>query len=112
RRLYIDSEKELKEFKFAFRVHHPDIQSKPVTVRYGGKNGILNEVIMKDRSWKNIEIPVTEDYLYKFESPLNRTEWYFVLSLDVSRTWVPKEWGVNNDPRELGVAVWIGKLKE
>ena len=35
---------------------------------------------------------------------------YVVVSFEVSRNWVPKKWGINNDPRELGAAVLIPKL--
>lgn len=93
------------QIKLAFKVHHPDLQSKPVTVKYGGKKGVIHEMILKDHSWKMVEIQVTSDYI--FVSPDKPEKKYFVLSLDVSRTWVPKKWGVNEDTRELGVAVSI-----
>ncbi len=35
---------------------------------------------------------------------------YALVRLDVSRTWRPKEWHVNDDTRELGIAVQIPKL--
>jgi O-antigen ligase len=107
RRLYVDNVKVLKTVKVAFQVHHSDIQTNPVIVSYGGKFGTRHDIIIKDYSWHNIEIPFTEEYIFKFASPLKRQEEYFILSLDVSRTWVPKEWGVNDDPRELGVAVLL-----
>jgi O-antigen ligase len=105
--LYIDDDKKLNRLKLAFKVYHPDVQEKPVTVEFGGKSGPVNSVILGDHLWKEIEIPFTDEYKYSFVSPSRRKEWYFVLSLDVSRTWVPKDWGVNNDQRELGVAVLL-----
>ena len=35
---------------------------------------------------------------------------YVILKLDVSRTWNPKKWGVNDDSRDLGLAVSIPQL--
>jgi O-antigen ligase len=91
-------------------VHHPDVQSKPVTVKYGGKSGAVNEVIFYDKSWQSVEIPVSADYLIESVLPNKKTRKYFVISLDVSRTWTPQEWGKSRDPRELGVAVLISDL--
>jgi hypothetical protein len=105
--LYINKEKIPKKINLAFKIHHPDVESNPVTVRYGGKSGTFHEVIIKNHSWSNIEIHFTDDNIFKFASPYNVTQWNFVLSLDISRTWIPKEWAVNSDSRELGMAVLI-----
>jgi len=91
-------------------VQHPDTIQKPVTVRYGGKSGAIHQVIFKDSSWITVQIPVTEDHIFEFTNPGGAIEKYFVLSLDVSRTWVPKEWGISGDTRELGVAVIMPKF--
>lgn len=98
------------KIKLTFIAHHPDIQLKPVTVKYGGKAGVVHEVVLKEHSWKTIEIPVTMDYIYEIVAPNKSLKRYFVLSLDVSRTWIPKEWDVNDDTRELGLAVLIPNL--
>jgi O-antigen ligase len=108
--LITDEEKNIKEFTLAFKLNHPDIQLNPVTLSYGGKAGTLHQVVINNNAWNDIKIPVSEDYIFEFENPWNITERYFILSLDVSRTWVPKEWGVNDDPRELGVAVVISNV--
>ena len=95
------------KIKLTFSAHHPDIQLKPVTVKYGGKGGAVHEVVLKDHSWKTIEIPVTRDYIFEMTIPNKSLKRFFVLSLDVSRTWIPKEWEINDDTRELGVAVML-----
>ena len=65
---------------------------------------------MNDKSWKIVEIPVTMDYIFEFRGLNKLRKRYFVVSLNVSRTWIPKEWDVNEDKRELGVAVLIPNL--
>jgi hypothetical protein len=111
----MDIAKELKTVKVAFQVHYPDIQTNPVIVRYGGKSGAVHELVITDHSWNVIAISDTEEYVYRVledylsENPdrIDADNQDFVLSLDISHTWVPKEWGVNDDPRELGVAVLL-----
>lgn len=92
-----------------FRVDHPDIGQEPVRVSYGGRNGPVHDLLFKDHNPQTVEIPLSGDYLYEIANPFkaNLLNRYFVLSLDVSRTWVPKDFGVNDDTRELGVGVLI-----
>jgi len=92
-----------------FRVYHPDVGQKPVRVSYGGKEGPVHDLLFKDHNPQTVEIPLSGDYLYEIVNPfkVNLLNRYFVLSLDVSRTWVPKELGVSDDTRELGVGVLI-----
>jgi O-antigen ligase len=99
-----------ENIRLKISVHHPDIQIHPVTVRYGGKYGPVHKAVIMDNSWKSLEIEVTEDYIYDFISSYKRREIYIVLSFDVSRTWIPKEWGLGDDTRELGVAVLMEGL--
>jgi hypothetical protein len=94
-----------KMARIKLMVNHPDLINEPVTVRYGGKEGPVHTVLFNEYTVKEIEIPVTEDYIYDFMNLQNTPQSRFVLSLDVSRTWVPKEWGPSKDTRELGVAV-------
>jgi O-antigen ligase len=94
-----------EEVTIALCVRNPDIKRKPVVVKYGGKSGPENSIVMRDYSWRIIRIPVTKDHMFEYMGPDGELRRYFVLSLDVSRTWIPKEWGVNEDTRELGVAV-------
>ena len=96
--------------KLKFLIQHPDIETRPVIFKYGGKEGVTHEMVIKEISWKTIEISITGDYLYEFRPPNKPAQKYCVVSLDVSRTWIPKEFGINNDTRELGVAVVIPDL--
>jgi len=95
------------KIKLTLVANNPDIQLKPITVKYGGKEGVAHEVVLREQSWKTIEIPVTRDYIFEMTTPNKSLKRYFVLSLDVSRTWIPKEWGISDDNRELGIAVFI-----
>ena len=87
--------------------YHPEIGSNPVIVKYGGKQGAVNEIVLKDQSWQTIDIPLSKDNIFVFNNPYGDIINYFILSLDVSRTWVPQKWGVSDDTRELGVAALI-----
>jgi O-antigen ligase len=100
-----------EEIKVLFWLNHPDVERNPVTVRYGGKSGVQHEITLAKSGWNSLEIPITRDYIYEHQPP-GRPEIYryLVLSLDVSRTWVPKEWGINADERKLGVAVLLPSL--
>ncbi len=86
-------------------VCHPDITERPVTFRYGGKNGPEHTLRIHEATWKRLVIPVTEEYLAILRSPQKKDMLYFIVSLDVSRTWSPRKFGLSDDSRELGVAV-------
>jgi hypothetical protein len=106
-------------------VRHPDAKEDPVVVRYGGLRGTTRSVVFRSPSWKTLTIPVTEEYLYSptasrerhrwklpwlpptAKSLAPREIWYVVLSIGVSRTWVPEQWGRGPDPRELAVKVLV-----
>lgn len=106
--LQFSIDKALPEYaEITLVAQHPDRAQRPVTVRYGGKSGAVHEVVFKDNPWITVKIPVSEEYIFNYTQPNGTRTRYFILSLDVSRTWIPKEWGVNNDPRELGVALII-----
>jgi O-antigen ligase len=90
---------------FGFVLYHPDINKEPVKLRYGGKSGPQHEMVVHDNLIKSVELPLTEEHIYKFRRPDGIIKSYFVLSLDISRTWIPKEWNISDDTRELGVGV-------
>ena len=94
-------------------VMHPDVNINPVTVKYGGKSGATHSMELRDKSWKTINIPITSEYLLERSNPKMgfRTTQSLILSFDVSRTWIPRKYGINDDTRELGVAVLIPELK-
>ena len=99
-----------QDVTITFTVLHPDTPQNPVTVRYGGKSGAVHEIVFKGIPWITVQSPVTEDHIFEFTNLNGIVEKHFVLSLDVSRTWIPKEWGVSGDTRELGVAVIMPKF--
>ncbi|MEM3101683.1 MAG: hypothetical protein QXT99_10085, partial [Candidatus Nitrosotenuis sp.] len=76
-------------------VAHPDVEDNPVKVEVIGDNGILREVLLKDKGWRKVTLSRRE---------LSGTK---VLTFQVDRTWNPKLVGVSNDSRDLGVAVAI-----
>jgi O-antigen ligase len=110
--LRIPITKEIPEkITISIAVYHPDVATNPVIVTYGGKYGPTHQLLVNDSTLKTFEIEVSQDDLYFYEEPRTRTGQLFeVVSFDVSRTWVPKEWKINEDPRELGVAIMIPKL--
>ncbi|GAB4547418.1 MAG: hypothetical protein Fur0020_15650 [Thermodesulfovibrionia bacterium] len=88
--------------------HNPDLDIDPLIIKYGGKKGPVHETVISRRGqWITVEVPITDDDIFEHQGPDNVLRRYLVFSLDVSRTWVPKEWGVNEDTRDLGVAVLI-----
>ena len=69
----------------------------------------------------NVEGPLAEDrekkyffhgykFSYNWTVPKTGIHKYVIVSFELSRNWVPKKWKINNDSRELGVAVLIPKL--
>jgi O-antigen ligase len=100
-----------EKIKLSLWLNHPDVEQNPVTVRYGDKSGVHHEITLAKSGWNSLEIPMTRDYIYEHHPPGRQDIYrYLVLSLDVSRTWVPKEWGINVDERKLGVAVLLPSL--
>jgi radical SAM superfamily enzyme YgiQ (UPF0313 family) len=55
------------------------------------------EFVLKESTWKTIEIPLSKKDLEKNN--------YLDVEWEVNRTWCPKIVGINNDPRELGVTI-------
>jgi hypothetical protein len=94
------------EMVVALSAGNPDLQQNPLTVRYGGLSGPTQELILATAGLTQIRIPLDVEHIVELRKPDGKSvERFAVVSLDVSRTWVPKEWGVNEDPRELGVLV-------
>lgn len=94
-----------------FFLNHPDLASNPVTVTIGGKNEKDFQETVNQKGWKTIEIPLTDKYIFSYlDSKTSLLKKYIVLSFDVSRTWVPEQWGVSQDKRKLGLAVLLPDL--
>ena len=102
-----------EKIELKFLILHPDIDLKPVKVKYGGKNGAKHEVLVKNNLWNTLNLNINHEYILERKNPKTKFQIVksLILSIDVSRTWVPKEWGVNQDTRELGVAVLIPELQ-
>jgi hypothetical protein len=87
---------------------NPDLLKNPLTVRYGGLAGPTQELTLADPPSGQIRIPLDAAHVVEQPNADGKTvERFAVLSLDVSRTWVPKSWGISEDPRELGVSVHL-----
>jgi len=73
----------------------PNIETSPLLLKIR-VNGKLAETFEFHRhDWETIEVPIEPGDRV---SPLK-------IGLEVDKTWVPKELDVNDDPRELGIAV-------
>ena len=64
----------------------------PLFIRFYINNTLAKIVKINDKDWHNIEIDLSN---YHGER--------FTLTMACSRSWVPKERGLSNDTRELGV---------
>ena len=94
------------EFVLHLNANNPDIKNKPLLVSYGGHAGPVHELTLTNTSPVEIRIPINADYVQELPVPVGKPSSRFVVvSLDVSRTWSPKQWGISIDSRELGVAV-------
>jgi len=59
---------------------------------------LVKKIKLEDDSWYNLKLDIP-----KFTGSIYSNR--FTLTIVVSRAWVPKEVGFNNDTRELGVRV-------
>ena len=67
----------------------------------------LNRHSIPNRDWKTIEIELSEEYIGRYKDVYGNMILAIVISLDVSRTWVPAKWNVNDDTRRLGITVLL-----
>jgi hypothetical protein len=84
---------------------YPDLRKNPVLLQYGGKSGTRSEILIREKGIKRISVPMDEEHSFQYRLSDGRVRKYVVLSLNPSRTWIPKKHGVGNDDRELGVQV-------
>lgn len=83
---------------------NPDIATNPVIVTYRIKGHENQQVVLADKNWQKIELTFEDNDVIQFTTGKNKKR-YMVLEIKVSRSWVPKEWKINEDTRELGVAI-------
>lgn len=76
------------------KAKNPDIKSNPVYVKVFLDNKLFTRIKLSDSDWHKIKFKLPKNDMAKIS-----------LTYVCSRTWVPKEWGVNDDTRELGVLV-------
>jgi len=99
-----------EKVRLAFYVRQPDIGFQPAVVRFGGKDGVANELIVRDISGKTIEIPITPEYIIEF-SPLKKpAKKYFVVSLDLSLASAQEKRDRNKDQRNIDLGLLIPDL--
>ena len=91
---HINIKKEKAFLSIPFKAKNPDITSNPLFVKVFLDNKLLIKLKLADSSWHQI----------KFKLPVNDMS-RISITYVCSRTWVPKEWGLNDDTRELGVSV-------
>lgn len=84
---------------------YPDLRKNPVLLQYGGKSGTRSEMLIREKGIKKITIPIDEEHSFQYRLSDGSERRYVVLSLNPSRTWIPKDHGVGDDDRELGVQV-------
>jgi hypothetical protein len=97
-----------EEIVLTLSAGNPDLQQNPLKVRYGGPAGPTQELTLATASSAEIHVPLDAEHVVALPKPDGKSvERFAVLSVDVSRTWVPAEWGDNEDPRELGILVHL-----
>jgi hypothetical protein len=88
----------------SIQASHPDIQQKPVNVRFYlveeffKRSRLIKELSLSHNDWQEVALPVTRDVGKDV-----------ILLIKVSRTWNPLKAKGVPDPRNLGVAV--GKIR-
>jgi len=75
------------------RCSHPDIETFPVIVKLFGDSTFIKKEIFTNHEWKSIFFDHQTTNRFKY------------LTFKVDRTWNPKQAGISDDNRELGVAI-------
>jgi hypothetical protein len=91
-------EKKASKLSFALKAQNPDIDKNPLYVKIYFDYKLVTIARLKDKDWHKYTIKVPENGLKSL-----------TLTIISSRTFVPKEWNLNDDTRELGVM--FGELK-
>lgn len=91
-------EKKASKLSFALKAQNPDIDKNPLYVKIYFDYKLVTVARLKDKDWHKYTIKVPKNGLKSL-----------TLTIISSRTFVPKEWNLNDDTRELGVM--FGELK-
>lgn len=90
---------------FSLFCEHPDVKNSPVKVDIWIGDDLVKQVIFYENRRENVKIFVSD-----------RAGSEIKLKINVDRTFVPKHFGINNDERNLGVAItnleWEGDIGE
>jgi len=87
-------DKEGTELMIPVQDGYPGENKEPVVIKFYIDNLLVKKIKVEDDSWYNVNLKIP-----KFVNTR------FTLTIVNSRTWVPKEVGLNNDTRELGIRV-------
>jgi len=91
-------EKKGSAFIIPLQDAYPIKNSEPNIVKFYIDNMLIKKIKLEDDSWYNLKIEVPKSV---GDESGNR----FTLTIVTSRSWVPKELGVNNDTRILGIRI-------
>jgi O-antigen ligase len=78
--------------------YYPIKNSKPNIVKFYIDNLLIKKIKLEDDSWYNLKLDIPKFAGNEFG---NR----FTLTIVVSRSWVPKELGINRDTRVIGLRI-------
>lgn len=85
-------EKKASKLSFALKAQNPDITENPLYVKIYFDYKLITIAKFTDKNWHKYTIKIPQNGLKSL-----------TLTIINSRTFVPKEWGINDDTRELGV---------
>ncbi len=84
---------------------HPDVKKRPVQADLWIDNKNVGQITFSKNEWREVNIQLPLEIGSKVK-----------LKIEVSRTFAPYKWKINNDWRKLGVAIteikWLDKLPE
>ena len=87
-------EKEGSKMVIPVKAYMPLINKIPVFIRFYSDNSLLKIIMLRDDMWHDVELSLPYTGRDKF-----------TFTMAVSRSWIPKQWGISSDTRELSVIV-------
>ena len=94
-------EKQGRIMVLSLRAGNPDIYEDDIFVRFYIDNSLIKIVRLKDDNWHDISINIPDT---------DRKKVTFTIS--ASRSWIPEEWEMSTDIRELGVMIGVIKFTD